>query len=148
MGCEMTGELATDYKDKTVILMTRGKELVDSMSSSALTAATRDILKAKRVRIIFDDSFDLTNDDEFKSQKIRTRNGVDIEFYAYLQCYGSRPNMTAISNSGWLDESGYIKVNKYLQVDNTENIFALGDCCNAKDTNMIYSTIKQSANSA
>ena len=41
VGVEMAGELATDYEDKKIILITRNNELVESASSPSLPTATR-----------------------------------------------------------------------------------------------------------
>ncbi len=145
----MAGELATDYDDKKIILITRNNELVESASSSSLSTATLDLLNAKNIEIIFNDSIDLRNVQNFTRQRLRTSNGQYVEFDAYLQCYGSKPNtLDCIRNPHWLDSKGFIKVNSYLQVGDCQNIFAIGDCSGVNESKMIYSAIKQSANAA
>jgi NADH dehydrogenase FAD-containing subunit len=137
VGVEAAGEIATDAKDKSVTLITSSDKLLDAFSSPTLSRDVLSILKGKRVQVIFNDSVDLTNVGNFQSQQLKTKNGVDIEFDAYLQCFGSKPNTSAIS-ADWLDDRSYIKVNKFFQVHNTDNIFAIGDCCDVKDMKLAY----------
>lgn len=87
------------------------------MSNKASNLALS-ILKNLNVDIILNDRADLTNIENFKTNKIVSKNGTDIEFDAFFLCIGSKPNTEIIksSNPEWLDNNGFIKVNKNLQI--------------------------------
>ena len=42
-----------------------------------------------------------------------------------------------------MEKNGQIKVDEYLQVEGYEDIYAIGDCCNTKDTKLAYTAGEQ-----
>lgn len=139
VGVETAAEFATDHPNKKITLITSSDRLV-SYAGKSFSEKTLNILKEKKVEIIFNDSIDLKNIQNFSSQKLKTKNGNEIEFDAYFICYGSKPCTNIISSSfpNWLNETGEIKVNKHFQVLDNVNIFAIGDCCDTKELKLAF----------
>ncbi len=117
VGVEVAGEFATDCKDKTVTLLTSADRLLPRMSSSFSKAAA-DILHSKNVQVILNDRIDLKNVENYKTNKIKTQSGKEIEFDAYFMCIGAKPCTELVKKSfpEWIDENGFIKVNENLLV--------------------------------
>ena len=117
VGVEVAGELATDCPDKHVTLVTSAERLLHRMTES-FSVAAMDVLKSKKVHVILKDSVDLQDVENFKPNKLKTRNGFEIEFDAFFVCVGGRPSTDLVTWSfpEWIDDAGYIKVNKHFNV--------------------------------
>lgn len=142
VGSETAGEFATDHPNKKITLLTTSDRLVPSMDPG-FSNKVLNILRQKNVEVIFNDRVDLTNVENYKSQKIKTRNGKDLEFDAYFVCVGVKPYKELFEKSdltSWLNPNGFVKVNKYLQVADQKNVFAIGDCCDLDEPKMAYKT--------
>lgn len=141
VGVEMAGELANDYPNKKITLISSTENLLPSMSARASTLGLT-ILKSLNVKVILKDRVDLNYIENFKTNKIVSKNGIEIEFDAYFLCIGSKPNTEIINSSSpdWLDTNRFIKVNANLQVlmSDNKNIFAIGDCCDTNEEKMAY----------
>ena len=113
----MAGEFATEYKDKTVTLITSTDRLLPRQTQS-LSDAAKKVLINKGVQLIFNDRADLKNVENFKPNKLTTQNGKQIEFDAFFVCIGGRPCTSVIKQSfpEWVDEDGFVKVDEYLNV--------------------------------
>jgi pyruvate/2-oxoglutarate dehydrogenase complex dihydrolipoamide dehydrogenase (E3) component len=73
--------------------------------------------------------------------KITTNNPeTNIDADLLLKCIGIRINNGAYQSSlsDKMDEKSQLKVNEYFQVDELENVFAIGDCCNSKEIKEAY----------
>jgi NADH dehydrogenase FAD-containing subunit len=134
----VAAEIATDAPDKKVTLLSKSDKLVDQFQSDRFSKKLADFFKSKNVEVIYNDAIDLTNIENYTPQKLTTKNGINIEFDAYLTCYGSSPQTQCIQNAAWLDDKGFIRVNQYFQILNTENIFVVGDCCNLNEMKLAY----------
>jgi NADH dehydrogenase FAD-containing subunit len=131
VGSETAGEFASDFPDKKITLLTNGDRLLSTMDN-AFSTRVLNILKEKNVDVIFNDRVELANVENFKTQRVKTKNGKEIEFDAYFVCTGIKPYKEILENSGlsaWLNPNGYVKVKNTLQVADEKNVFALGDCC-------------------
>ena len=42
-----------------------------------------------------------------------------------------------------MEKNGQLKVDEYLHVEGYEDIYAVGDCCNTKDTKLAYTAGEQ-----
>ena len=98
-------------------LITSAERLLPRQTES-LSSAAEKVLKKKNVKIIYNDKVDLSNVDNFKANKITTKNGKQIEFEAFFICVGSKPCTDIVKKSlpQWLDENGFVKVDEYLNV--------------------------------
>ena len=68
--------------------------------------------------------------------KVTTNNPeTNIDADLLLKCIGLSLNSGAYQSSlsDKMDEKKQLKVNEYFQVEDFENIFAIGDCCNSKE---------------
>ena len=117
VGVEVAGEFATDCKDKTITLITSADRLLPRMSESFSKAAAT-VLQNKNVQVILNDRIDLTNVENYKTNKLKTQSGKDIEFDAFFVCIGAKPCTDIVKKSfpEWIDKNGCIKVNEYLNV--------------------------------
>jgi apoptosis-inducing factor 2 len=59
-------------------------------------------------------------------KKIKTTKN-EIEADLVIACIGFQPNTSIIKIPNALDKNGFVKVNKSLQIEGYENIFAMGD---------------------
>ncbi len=86
--------------------------------SASFSKAALDILIKKNVTVIFNDNVDLTNVENFRQNRLKTKNGNQIEFEAYFVCIGAKPCTEMIKKiyPEWLDNNSFIKVNEYLNV--------------------------------
>jgi NADH dehydrogenase FAD-containing subunit len=139
VGIETAGEIATDFPQVKVTLLSSSDKLIPYMPQ-AFSEKALAVLREKNVEVIFNDSIDLNNVENFKLHTLSTKNGKKIEFDAYFICYGGKPYTDFLKESypNWLNENGRIIVNKHLQVLDCSNIFAMGDCCNTKEFKLAY----------
>ncbi len=73
--------------------------------------------------------------------KITTNNPeTNLDADLLLKCIGMRINSGAYQSSlsDKMDEKNQLKVNEYFQVEDLENVFAIGDCCNSKEIKEAY----------
>jgi NADH dehydrogenase FAD-containing subunit len=139
VGVETAGEIATDCSHIKVTLITSSEKLVPYMPNS-FSAKTLAILRQKNVEVIFQDSVDMSNIENFKLQSLVTKKGKCLEFDAYFLCCGSKPCTGMIKDSfpKWLNNKGQVMVNKNLQVVDNYNIFAIGDCCDTEELKLAF----------
>ena len=117
VGVEVAGELATYCPDKRITLIASTDRLLSRMSEKFSTAALN-ILKSKNVDVILNDRIDLKNVENFKTTKLKTQNGKEIEFDAYFVCIGGKPCTEIVKQSfpEWVDADGFVKVNGNMNV--------------------------------
>ena len=119
VGVELAGELATDYPNKEITLISSNTRLLATMSQKASDLALS-ILGNLKVQVIFKEKIDFKKFDEnFKeNQSVTLSDGKKLEFDAYFQCVGVTPNTQVIKECqpDWIDNNGFIKVNGNLQV--------------------------------
>ncbi len=88
-------------------------------------------LQSLNVEVLINDKVDIEGVENFKSTKLTTQNGAEIEFDAFFFCVSGKPN-TEVVPANWLNEKGFIKVNKNLQISmgirNVSNLFVLNFC--------------------
>lgn len=86
--------------------------------SASFSKAALDILIKKNVTVIFNDNVDLTNVENFRQNRLKTKNGNEIEFEAYFICIGAKPCTDLVKKSfpEWVDNNSFVKVNEYLNV--------------------------------
>ena len=86
--------------------------------SPSYSQAALDILTKKKVHVILNDKVEIKNFENFKSNKLKSQNGKEIEFDAYFVCVGAKPctDMVIESFPEWVDEHGFIKVDGHLNV--------------------------------
>lgn len=57
-----------------------------------------------------------------------------------FRCTGMKVNSVAYQSklSDKMEKNGSLKVDRYLQIEEIENLFAIGDCCNTPELKLAY----------
>ncbi|XP_072180715.1 ferroptosis suppressor protein 1-like [Diadema setosum] len=136
VGVELAGEIATDHPGKDVTIIHARDSLLEPVLSEKLRANALAFLQAMDVKVLFGEK--VTNLEEMPKDAsspatVKTDQGKELQADVVFVCIGMKVNSQAYTSSlaGSMDERGALKVNSYLQVEGHENIFAVGDCCNA-----------------
>eukprot|EP01119_Soliformovum_irregulare_P023989 TRINITY_DN8502_c0_g1_i1.p1 TRINITY_DN8502_c0_g1~~TRINITY_DN8502_c0_g1_i1.p1 ORF type:complete len:353 (-),score=84.97 TRINITY_DN8502_c0_g1_i1:56-1114(-) len=128
-GTELAGEIATYYPEKKVTLV--GPALIPGASfPDKLRERLRDkLVNELKVQVILNEKVNLDAESE---GKYTTDKGTAIEADYVIKCTGSSRNtQTLTKNFGdVLDATGHLKVTDTFQVQDSPNIFAIGDICN------------------
>jgi len=145
VGVELVGEIKSKYPQKVVTLVHSRAELI---SGSRLMPEFRQrVLERVRaipgVKVIMEDR--VIMEDGLKShlrfvpgkRTLKTEKGESIETDLVFLCAGGSPTNTFLSKTfpDKVTEKGDIRVNKFLQVEGLENIFAAGDCAQVEGDN-------------
>lgn len=123
VGVELAGEISTFYKDKEVTIVHSKSKLI-SRNSSAASRYAEKFLKKRRVKILFN-----RRGKKFDESHILTDKGDRINADLFFLCTGIKPNSTLIRDNfpNCVDSKGYVRVNKYLQLNDKKNVFVAGD---------------------
>lgn len=147
VGVELAGEIVTDFPGKKVLLVHSGASLMDSgmagdsfagKFSGNITAAAR----SAGVKVLTNARMTRTADGVFGGT---TESGEDVSADLVYDCTGSRPSTAFLQGNIPLSPSGYIKVEKTLQVVGKSNVFALGDAADTGDLKQGYTARDQAA---
>lgn len=133
VGVELAGEIAARYPDKSVTLAQGADRLLDALSPKASRLATK-FLTDMGVSVLLNTRL---------SEADETYRNADIVY----SCVGQRSNTGLMQAhfAGSLTERGLIQVDEYLRVQDTENIFALGDSSTAPGLKLGYLADAQGA---
>lgn len=143
IGIEMAGEIVDEYDDKNIHIIHSRDTLCDPALSAKFHKNLLDAVKKKGINVVLGERVNLDEID-FKSGigwvsgplKVTTNNPeTNIDADLLLKCIGLSLNSGAYQSSlsDKMDEKKQLKVNEYFQVEDFENIFAIGDCCNSKE---------------
>jgi thioredoxin reductase len=122
VGVEMVGALRSDYPEKSIKLLTRGKVLSNYPEKSQNKAL--EVLKSRNIVVITGESSDAPS--EFAEGGSLTVGGTKVEFDVFLPMFGRGPNTKFLEGTGVIDDRGAIKVNEFLQSKVAPEIFAVG----------------------
>lgn len=133
VGVELAGEIADHYPDKSVTLAHGADRLVEELKPKASKLA-KSLLQSRGVTLRFD-TFISSDDEDYKS--------ADVVY----NCVGLKPNTELMGKhfAGQLDAQGRIKVDEQFRVEDSENLFALGDCANVPEGKLGYLADLQAA---
>ncbi|NXF06495.1 AIFM2 factor, partial [Smithornis capensis] len=75
-----------------------------------------------------------------KDMVVRTEKGTEVVVDMVVLCTGIKINSSAYAAAlgDKMASDGALKVNKHLQVEGYENIYAIGDCAHLKEPKMAY----------
>ncbi|NXG86763.1 AIFM2 factor, partial [Stercorarius parasiticus] len=75
-----------------------------------------------------------------KDMVIRTEKGTEVVADMVVLCTGIKINCSAYASAfgDRMASNGALKVNKHLQLEGYENIYAIGDCADLKEPKMAY----------
>ena len=71
---------------------------------------------------------------------LTTDKGTSIEADMVFRCTGMKVNSVAYQSklSDKMEKNGSLKVDRYLQVEEIESLFAIGDCNNTPEIKLAY----------
>ncbi len=122
IGTEIAGELVTKTKDKEITIVHSYDRLIERNPKRASYYASRFLTK-RGAKIIFNERVV-----EHKNNQFITNKGRIIEADAGLWCAGIKANpyfMSGFRNA--TNKNNFLKVNNYLQLKGSKNIFVGGD---------------------
>lgn len=124
-GVETAGELGFAYKtSKEITIISNSPTVLPKAMPSVQQAAQKELAKLG-VKIIPNTTVTSTVDNGEKTE-IRLASGQVIEADLYLATVGVTPNSSFLPKD-FLNASGHVKVDSYLRVQDSLNIWAAGD---------------------
>ncbi|XP_038051096.1 ferroptosis suppressor protein 1-like [Patiria miniata] len=143
VGVEMAGEIATDFSDKQVTIVHSRDYLVEGDLAPKFRKGLDDQLRAKGVKLVLGEKVSNLSElprDGSSRCTVKTDKGTEIEADLVLVCVGVPCNSSAYATSlsNCMEETGHLKVNQFLQVEGLDDVFAIGDCCNADPVKLAY----------
>eukprot|EP00058_Branchiostoma_floridae_P007957 XP_002593445.1 hypothetical protein BRAFLDRAFT_70777 [Branchiostoma floridae] len=128
---------------KQVTLIHNRKILVDGESSDAFQKRLKEILEMLGVKLVLGER--VTNLAELPTNRVETATvmtdkGTEISADLVIPCTGLKVNSMAYKDSlaFSMEDNGSLKVNNFFEVQETEGIYAIGDCTNIPETKMTY----------
>ncbi|XP_064572662.1 ferroptosis suppressor protein 1 isoform X1 [Zonotrichia leucophrys gambelii] len=161
-GVEMAAEIKTEYPDKEVTLIHSKTALADVELLPSVRQVVKEILLRKGVRLMLAGNHSLAKvcdpglcvatgekvsdienlrPNQFqKDMVVRTERGTEVVVDMVVLCTGIKINSSAYAAAfgDKMASNGALKVNKHLQVEGYENIYAIGDCADLKEPKMAY----------
>eukprot|EP00270_Netrium_digitus_P011535 TRINITY_DN3678_c0_g1_i1.p1 TRINITY_DN3678_c0_g1~~TRINITY_DN3678_c0_g1_i1.p1 ORF type:complete len:354 (+),score=58.80 TRINITY_DN3678_c0_g1_i1:359-1420(+) len=138
VGVEFAGEIATDFPDKSVTLLTGGDRLIDFLGPKASDRALK-FLKSKNVEVIFKDKLEVDPSLHGTKGVFKTKNGKEISADYLFIATGRTPDTSWLAgNFSEVIDQGRVKVDSNLRVEGYSNIFAIGDITNIKEMKQGY----------
>ncbi|XP_051506639.1 ferroptosis suppressor protein 1-like [Myxocyprinus asiaticus] len=143
-GVEMAAELRTEFTNKKVILIHSREDLADPELLPSVKKQAKQVLLEKGVELLLGQK--VSNLDELElnvcqsGMVIKTSKNEQITADLVICCTGNKINSEAYSSSlsACLAANGALKVNKHLQVEGFDNVYAVGDCANVNEPKMAY----------
>ncbi|EDO42769.1 predicted protein [Nematostella vectensis] len=141
VGVEIAGDIKEDYKDKTVTLIHPREILVNDTVSESFQTTVKNRLKYLGVETVLGER--VSNMDEIRQKgftdvTVVTDKGNRLKADLALECTGLRVNNGAYKNGlgDKMDERGRLKVDEFLQVEGTPDVYAIGDCNNTPEVKL------------
>jgi NADH dehydrogenase FAD-containing subunit len=119
-------ELAGELREKNVTIVSSADRLLSRLSFKTSDYVQKHLLN-QEVRLLLGERVVQNKGNSYFTDK-NTEIKADIVF----NCTGSSPN-SSFMDKKMLDEKGFVKVNKFLQVDGMTNVFSCGDVTNIKE---------------
>ncbi|CAF2723537.1 unnamed protein product [Rotaria sp. Silwood2] len=143
VGVELAGEIATDFPEKEITIVHSQPTLLQpKIFNGKVYTNLQEQLEKLNVKIILNDRIQLSNNqhinyiegkETYLTENTKTSITADLTFL----CTGAHVNNRSLLNSSLKSkvnpQTGRIIVNNYLQVDDYENIFAIGDISDKED---------------
>ncbi|TRY74240.1 hypothetical protein DNTS_020512 [Danionella cerebrum] len=143
-GVEMAAEIKTEFPGKKVILIHSREDLADPELLPSVKEQARQVLLEKGVELLLGQK--VSNLEELQlnvcrsGMLVKTTKNEEVTADLVICCTGNKINSEAYraSLNSCLAENGALKVNKHLQVEGCENVYAVGDCANIDEPKMAY----------
>ncbi|KAM0790604.1 hypothetical protein ACM66B_004469 [Microbotryomycetes sp. NB124-2] len=141
VGIEFAAEVAAQYPDKQVTLVSNGNKLLPDFKASVGTQLD-DQLRKLGVKVVYGTKVNVngleTGPIESRSFDLGQAGSVQADFV--FVATGNKPNTSLVSDfdSSAVDSAGLVKVQPTLQLVDHENIFAAGDITNLDETKLSF----------
>jgi len=144
VGVELAGEIADKFPEKNIRLVHGAERLVDMLKPKASRMAEKELRKLG-VEIIFNEILEQADTDRRSYISKATGNSYTADL-VYV-CIGVSIDTDFMDShfASSLTERGAIKVDQYLRVKGTDNLFAIGDCNDFPEGKLGYLADKQGA---
>jgi NADH dehydrogenase FAD-containing subunit len=144
VGVELAGEIADKFPAKNIRLVHGTERLVDMLKPRASRIAEKELRKLG-VEIIFNEILEPADTD--KKSFISKATGNSYTADVVYVCIGISIDTTFMKShyASSLTERGAIRVDQYLRVKGTDNLFAIGDCSDFPEGKLGYLADKQGA---
>lgn len=141
VGVEIAAEIATDYPDKEVTVVSASTQIVTGPFKDSFRDGAMKQLKELGVNFILGErvsNFTELPTDGSSPCTVKTDGGMEIESDLIIISTGLHVNSEAYEKhfADSMDENNCLKVNEFLQVEGYQDVFALGDCNNADEVKM------------
>jgi len=130
VGVELAAEISTHYKNKNITIVHSKNRLIERNKEKTVRYVEKFLTK-KGVKTIFNER---VIDAKENGKTYHTDKNHEIKTDLAFLCTGIMPNFEFMKRNfnNKLDEKNHIKVNKYLQLEGTKNIFVAGDANSTK----------------
>lgn len=143
-GVEMAAEIKTEFPSIKVILIHSSIALADKELLPGVREQAKEVLLEKGVELVLGQRVSNLSELQMnvtkKDMVITTDKGTEITADLVICCTGSKINSSAYSPTlkGCMVENGALKVNKHLQVEGHDNVYAIGDCADVNEPKTAY----------
>ncbi len=139
VGIELAGEIIEKFPEKNISIIQSSSSILPRNHKKAIDLA-KNFLENKEVKIMTEKVVD-----KIENGRIITNKNEKIKCELVFLCSGISPNSDFMKEEfkKYLDEKKAIKVNKFLQVEKHDNLFAIGDVNNIKEEKTAQSAEKQ-----
>ncbi|CAG8472899.1 15098_t:CDS:2 [Acaulospora morrowiae] len=146
VGIELAGEIATNYTDKEITLVTSANTLLSEKFPMKLRDRLAEQLKELNVKLVMGEKIDLGSSDigdGLSPLTLETDKGTQIESDIQFFAAGAKPNTEVVRtlNESIIEEDTHlVKVKPTFQLSHDEygHIFAVGDVTNIHETKLAY----------
>ncbi|KFY26140.1 hypothetical protein V493_04252 [Pseudogymnoascus sp. VKM F-4281 (FW-2241)] len=142
-GVEVAGELGFEYgQTKEIILLGSGSTVIEGSPTSVSKIATNSLLK---LNVVIKLQTKMTSSIQKPNgrQELVLSSGETLATDLVIPTFGLIPNSSYVPER-FLNTKGYVVVDEYLKVKNTESVWAIGDVCDT-EYSQIISCDRQSA---
>jgi apoptosis-inducing factor 2 len=141
-GVELSAEIRLARPDARVTLAHSGPELLHSTGSARAGQKARTWLESHGVEVRLDSFMSPGNDFGTYRDAAGDVISADLSFWAT----GTTPNTLWLRLAGhgdWLNGSGHVKVDRMLQVEGSQNVFAVGDVNDVAELKLTPAALSQ-----
>lgn len=141
VGVEVVGEISYRSPQTAITLINSGEQVLSSAPANLGKHAQRILEHRENIVLIMNEKAEKKAEDVYETDKTHRQIKADLVY----NCIGVKPNSEFLkeSHADWLDEKGYIHVERTLNVRGTDNVFAIGDINNIGEPKLYYTAHMQ-----